>query len=169
MIDALFYLILLLLTVVLEVSLISALPAPFAWMPLFFVVGVIIFHRGSVEKGAVWFLAGWILFQFLGFPTAYIWSYIAVILTATPLLKKLFASRSIYALFGFGISSFFVFFAVEISIMFTRVSGNALLMEVFWKKMSAGLLFLLVGLYFGFFVAKVLEYAANHVFLIKRS
>lgn len=91
----------------------SQLSAFFAFLPLAFMIGILLSQKVSATFGTVWFLALF-LFSIIDpfsahHPVSFL--FVGALLPAT--LSKLFSNRSVYALIGTGSTLYFVFLFVD--------------------------------------------------------
>lgn len=138
------------LSIMIELSLIHAFNNVLAVIPFHLIVGIIVLHRAGNELGALWFIATAILAPWLGFELIPGFVYLVIALVGPLLTARVFTTRSIYALEGLGFSLF------SISLL------TNFFLSIFNRPFSLGhqlyaLAFLVIGLYLGFFVARLLE------------
>lgn len=151
--------ILFIVTAIFELSFVHALDYPFGLIPLHFILGVVVMHRASASHGIIWFLASGLILNFFGFDSANILSYLIIAIIGAILMTKVFTNRSVYALEGVGLVLFFIFFTINriLDFNFSHFVSTFILQA----------LFLMIGLYFSFVVARYIEHLATNVFLIK--
>ena len=143
------------LCLALQGSLIFSLPKPLAFIPLMFIVGVLITHRSESVYGAVWFLLSAVLLPLFGAGPGTFISYIAVAIVSLLVTDRLFANRSVYALIGLG-GTLFLAYAFSRFLFFATI--NVYLY---------GLLFTVIGLYFGYVASRYIERLESQLFLIR--
>lgn len=114
------------LTVVLQSSLVAALPMPLAVFPLVCIVGVLLYHFLRPNIGCAWMIVGGLLLDVFSpqGPSHFIIFSLSAVLGLL-LARKVFANRSLYATLGLGACMY----------------GCNLLLHIFWLasiKQSAG-------------------------------
>lgn len=152
------------LSLFVQVSFLSSLAPPLSYIPLHFLVGVIIFHRADFLYGLLWFTATAALMPFFhpiaGTSIAFAVTGVAgVILT-----KKVFTTRSLYALLGLGISLFTVFI---LSRWLYRLITSGFSESIFIGAVP-GFIFVITGLYAGFFLVRYAQRIAKSMILVRR-
>ena len=114
----------------------------------------------------------WLFLSVIGFDAHYWWSYIVIGSVSGILTKKLFATRSLYALEGLGIVMFTIFSILNTApVVLRRVFTSqdlAMYSQTPLKDYFLSLIFLIVGLYFGFLFAKFIERLATETFIVKQ-
>lgn len=163
--------ILFLMSALLQMSLVHSLAYPLFLIPLHLIIGILIFHRLSIETGSVWFILSGLVLPLLGFDPAIWWSYILLAIIGIFLMKKLFTTRSLYALEGFGISMFVLFFVINTVVQWGIMVWSNQRISVFqdlFKDFFFALGFLIVGLYVGFLFSRFIERLANEILVIKK-
>jgi len=91
-------------TLLFQSSFISALPEPLFLIPMHLLLGIAVLHRGGMFWGSFWFLACWPIFMLLDTPIGIGWTYIILAGLGPFLVYRIFATRSLFALFGLGIT-----------------------------------------------------------------
>ena len=138
------------LSLIIELSFIHALTLPVALIPFHFLVGVIVMHRSGVETGALWFVASAFLLPLFGFDSTLGIAFLAVAVVGPLLTTRVFTTHSVYALEGLGLSLFFVIFFISAMFQLLKVPFSL-------NHQIYTLLFLVIGLYLGFFVSRLVE------------
>jgi hypothetical protein len=151
-------------SIIAQISFIHSLPYPFTLLPLHFIIGIIVMHRSNDQSGIIWFIATPLFIQlFASFTFEAFWAHIAVALFGYLLTSRIFTTRSVYALEGLGLSLFTAFALSNAIIHLFNIPVQLLsVSELFYS-----LLFLIIGLYIGFTIAKYIEHLAARVFLIR--
>ncbi len=81
-----------------EASFIHAFPGILSHIPLMTIAGMIVMQRVGMEEGAAWFLALALFHSDI--------SALCIAIIGPILITRLFTTRSVYALIGFGISAY---------------------------------------------------------------
>lgn len=166
-----FIAILFLLSAMLQMSLVYSFSYPLVLIPLHFLIGILVFHRANVEIGATWFILSSFFLSFVGFDPMLWWTYIVIALFGIFLMKKLFTTRSLYALEGFGISMFTVFSILNTVPRWIQAAWQnqpIVGIETPMKDYFIALAFLIIGLYIGFLFSRFIERLASEMLFIKK-
>lgn len=166
-----FIAILFLASAIVQVSFINSLGFPLFLFPLHFILGLLIFHRTKPELGVAWFIFSAFTLPLFGFDQFAAWSYILLAVLGVFFTRKLFTTRSLYALLGFGVSMFVIFILANIldhsaKQLFSTVAQPAI---ISFKNFGLSLVFLIGGLYIAYVFSRFLERIAREVFLIKET
>lgn len=155
-----------LLSAFVDVTLIHALGDPIALLPLHFIVGVIVLHRGGPISGALWFGFSALLLPVIGFDNGTLLGYVATGALGFILTKRVFTNRSVYALVGLGaalytsfaiVNGIFLLIAQKLSVSWHAYAGTELL----------SLAFVVAGLYLGFVLVKRSQRLSKSLFLVR--
>lgn len=139
----------LMLTLLIEQTVMAALPFPWREIPLLLVVALVIMHRVSLEIGVAFFLAGVAVIYgsgMSGFDTL-----LVAVLTmggAVFFSTRIFARRSLAAFFGFSLGTALVYQLAHMLSLLIKGSSVSVLAELFFigiTAASAFVLSLLVG------------------------
>ncbi len=157
------------LSVLVQLSLVNSLIYPLVLFPFHFLIGLLIFHRTKIEFGVAWFILSAVVLPFFGFNQFFWWSYIIIAFWGYFLLKKLFTTRSVYALEGFGLTMYssFIFLNV-LPFWLSRVLTNSGQTSfITGRSFLISLAMLFVALYFGFLISRLLEKLTSQLILTK--
>lgn len=163
--------ILFILSVLLQVSFVQTLGYPLELFPLHFVLGILVLHRANVELGILWFVFSAFALSLTGFNTHVWWAYILIAPIGGFFALKLFVSRSVYALEGFGLLMFTIFtflHIVPMKILNASFHTTFIISTTPFKDYLLSSIFLVIGLYIAFIFAKFLERLVHEIFLVKR-
>ena len=155
-----------LLSAFLDVTLIHALGEPLALLPLHFIIGVIVLHRGGAVSGALWFGFSALLLPMIGFDSGTLLGYVATGALGFVLTKRVFTNRSVYALVGLG-AALYTAFAV-VNGIYLIIAGQ---LTVSWHNYAStellSLVFVVTGLYLGFVLVKRSQRLSKSLFLVR--
>lgn len=101
--NSLVFIILLIASVIIELSIINTFSYPFFLFPLTFAIGVLMLHMLPVSLGAIWFTLLPLMLSALGSESVNIIPYLVTALVGIALTMRVFTRRSSYALIGLGI------------------------------------------------------------------
>jgi len=88
---------------IIELSVVNTLSYPYFLFPIAFSIGVLMFHTLPILYGILWFILLPIMLSILGSESINILPYIIVLIAGTTLTMRVFTRRSMYALLGLGI------------------------------------------------------------------
>ena len=150
-------------TLIVEVSFIQSFTGPVAAVPILFIMGILLMHRMEAMYGVLWFVASGVCLSFFQVPIATTIAFFVCSILAFFFVKKLFATRSVYALTGLGISTFTVFSLTEFLV---TVINHSSLISIQIYQAAWGFIFVVPGLYTGFVLARKIERAFEERFFI---
>ncbi len=150
--NSIVFILLLIGSAVIELSVMNTLSYPFFLFPLTFSIGILILQMLPISFGILWFLLLPLVLSTLGSEPINLIPYIIVTIAGTILIMRVFTRRSIYALFGLGIILLSLFCIIQ------TIMGNSLFADNPWFK-SFGLLMteLVVALAIGFILVQKLK------------
>ncbi|MCH8049564.1 hypothetical protein IH979_02535 [Patescibacteria group bacterium] len=157
---------------VFQVSFINSLASPLVFIPFHFIVGTVIMHRAGATAGFIWFIASAFFLSFIGFESGTMLSYLLVAILGVVLTTHVFTNRSVYALEGLGVGLFVVFIIINafplIILQLNEMGGGSSgTIGSYVSSKLFGLLFLVIGLYLGFLIARYLKHLSQNIFLIR--
>ncbi|MBT3230328.1 hypothetical protein HN358_00890 [Candidatus Uhrbacteria bacterium] len=101
--NSIVFTILLIVSTVVELSIINTFGYPIFLFPLTLSIGVLMLHMLPITFGIMWLLLSPMLLSMLGAESMNIIPYILVVIVGTALTMRVFTRRSVYALIGLGI------------------------------------------------------------------
>ncbi|HAL50284.1 MAG: hypothetical protein UU40_C0002G0043 [Candidatus Uhrbacteria bacterium GW2011_GWD2_41_121] len=116
------FLLLIISCVIIESSVIQPFFYPFNLISLSFIVGVLIFHAFPLSYGLSWFILLPLVESFFGYSYMPFVTYPLLGIIGYILLKRSFARRSIFGLFGFGITLYTLMLLINIIFGFNSFS-----------------------------------------------
>jgi hypothetical protein len=142
---------------------------PWFCFPVVMTIGILVMHRRGPISGIVWFFLAAILVPFLGFSVFPSWPYPFIGVFGVLLVLRLFSTRSIYALLGFGAILYLSYLVLLLlGWMFTGHFGSMLLLHPF-SVFIFGFFFLMIGLTIGFTISRGSTRLFKNLFLIRNS
>lgn len=155
-----------LLSAFVDVTLVHALGEPLALIPLHFIVGVIVLHRGGASSGALWFGFSALLLPVIGFDSGTVLGYVATGALGFVLTKRVFTNRSVYALVGLG-AALYTSFAIVNGVFLLITKRLIEPWHVYAATELLSLTLVVGGLYLGFVIVKRSQRLSKNLFLVR--
>lgn len=154
-----------LIVLALQVSFIFALPSPLNALPLALMAGALIVHRAEPVYGLLWFTGCAVILPLFDTSPGTAIAFLAAAVASWILERRMFTSRSVYALIGLGVSVYALFTLIRLifAMIFTRDVGALL------NGSTYGMLFLVVGLYAAFAIARSFDSSRARFVIIRHT
>lgn len=145
--SSLVFLLLIIFCTIIESSILQIFFYPFNFIPLSFIIGVLIFHSLPPIYGVSWFILLPIIQQVFGYSYIPFVTYPLLAGIGFLLLKRSFARRSVIGLFGFGITLYICMLAINWIFSFDSFS-NYPFMQTFSFLIVINIILLFLGFTF---------------------
>lgn len=158
-----------LVTTTIAATIVPSLPLPLAFLPLMLATGLLVMHRVGSIPGALWIVLGAGLVQGIGAVQGELLPACIGAIGGAVLVERVFASRSVYALLGLGLSAGgLVALAAIAGNVFAHLTGAAARNFGSVAGQSAWeLLLLVMTLYAGFVLTSWLRRVLTRLFVIR--